>query len=81
MRVIHRPWGESRFKKKKTEKKFEVDNGEGKEEFLQVFFPPTNKSSETEETWSEGEYTLAVSSLLPTLPRPLSLHRPFVLRS
>lgn len=61
--------------------KTEVDNCEGEKEFLQVFFSPTNKSSETEETWSEGEYTLAVSSLLPTLPRPLSLHRPFVLRS
>lgn len=52
---------------------------EGK--MVEGVFPPCDKSCKTEEAWSEAEYSLAVSSLLPTLPRPLTLHRPFVLPS
>lgn len=60
-------------------KKNRLTMEEGK--MVEGFFSPSDKSSKTEETWSEAEYTLAVSSLLPTLPRPLTLHRPFVLPS
>lgn len=52
---------------------------EGK--MLEGYFSPCDKSCKTEETWSEAEYLLAVSSLFPTLPRPRTLRWPFVLPS
>lgn len=50
---------------------------EGKTSEGSFFSPPCDKSWKTEETWSEAEYSLAVSSLLPTLPHPLILHQLF----